>query len=206
MEVTETYLLDNWNDLHRGFAFQPAWSEQEKGELICRIIDTYNNHRISIELLPRWRNKRPEVQKDEIIRLFVKLGSMSSPHLWKVDHDTLTKGHNKTFRPSNHQRVTGYETAISVLERLGPDLQHLQDLQVKKRRVPVESPTGSTEFLESSELIESIENVLALLRDWHRWETHSRRVLSDAITSARPIFKSFGGITSFVSVIAFSAS
>ncbi|WP_429054122.1 hypothetical protein, partial [Aeromonas rivipollensis] len=42
-----------------------------------------------------------------------------------------------------------------------------------------------------SQLIEATENVLALLRGWHKWGTQNRRVLRNSIVHAKRIFRKF---------------
>ncbi|WP_421199920.1 hypothetical protein [Aeromonas enteropelogenes] len=192
MEVTQEWLLENWNNLHCGLPAQPIWSDDEKAEITLRIVNAFESHKVSICDLNKWRNIDPMYQNDKIIRLLVELGSTCSPHVWKVDANTLTKGHQKKFTPPNGREVKEFETAILVLEKLGPALQSWREVD---RLVPVPrlNPTesGVVELFEPSQLIEATENVLALLRGWHKWGTQNRRVLRNSIVHAKRIFRKF---------------
>lgn len=192
MQVTQEWLLENWDNLHRGILAQPIWSDNEKAEITQRIVSAFEQHKVSICGLRKWRNMDPMRQNDKIIRLLVALGSAGSPHIWKVDAHTLTLGHRKIYSPPNAREAKEFETAILVLEQLGPTLQSWRE---SNRSVPVPrlNPTGldAVEFFESSQLIEATENVLTLLRGWHKWGTQNRRVLRDSIAGAKRTFKEF---------------
>ncbi|MBZ6073105.1 hypothetical protein MRK42_14635 [Aeromonas sp. 19NY04SH05-1] len=189
MEVTQEWLLENWNRLHYECA-RPIWSDEQRDQIIGRILNTFSSNKITIKRMPNWLGKgKSDAEQDEIIlTMLVRLGSPGSPSLYGYPAEDVLKGHRKKFKPSNSVPATKLSTAIEATKELEDSLVGWIE---SGRNYPLFS-AGGVEFTDPTSLIESVRDVLAAMESNQWLITERRRVLGSCINGARHVFRGYG--------------